>query len=289
MKFTCNKSELSEAIGSVSKAVSIKSTIAALEGIKVRVSEGEVELTGYNLEIGIRTSIKAETEGNGEFVASVRLFSEFTRRMSEDEVTVEIDENLTVRMSSRATECTFTAISAQEYPELPKVDTARIFTVKQNVLRSMINMTGYAASTNESKPVLTGELFDIENGSFNMVAIDGFRLAIRNEPTECQDKYYFVVPKKALMEVSALARTITTKSAVSLQIIAILSSKSTTAPSFQDSLKVLSITISSVSRQVTKQRSSSARETSLHVLNAARLSSTKKISVLSAAKSETAL
>ena len=206
MKFTCNKSELSEAIGSVSKAVSIKSTIAALEGIKVRVSEGEVELTGYNLEIGIRTSIKAETEGNGEFVASVRLFSEFTRRMSEDEVTVEIDENLTVRMSSRATECTFTAISAQEYPELPKVDTARIFTVKQNVLRSMINMTGYAAYTNESKPVLTGELFDIENGSFNMVAIDGFRLAIRNEPTECQDKYYFVVPKKALMEVSALAK-----------------------------------------------------------------------------------
>lgn len=70
MKFICNKTELSEAIGHVSRAVSPKSTIAALEGIKVKVENNEVELTAYNLEMGIRTSIKAETEGSGEFVAS---------------------------------------------------------------------------------------------------------------------------------------------------------------------------------------------------------------------------
>ena len=59
MKFICNKNELNEAINNVSRAVSPKSTIAALEGIRVKVSEGEVELTGYNLEMGIRTTIKA--------------------------------------------------------------------------------------------------------------------------------------------------------------------------------------------------------------------------------------
>ncbi|MBP5431851.1 DNA polymerase III subunit beta [Ruminococcus sp.] len=206
MKFICNKTEISEAIGNVSRAVSQKSTIPALEGIKVRVSDGSVELTAYNLEMGIRTSIKANTDGEGEFVVSTRLFSEFTRRMSEDEIAFTIDDNLVISISSSTTECSFPAMSASEYPELPKVDSARSFSVKQSVLKSMINMTNYATSLIESKPVLTGELFDIEDGSFNMVAIDGFRLAIRNEMTDCNEKYHFVVPKKALLEVSTLIK-----------------------------------------------------------------------------------
>ena len=211
MRFICNKTEISEAIGNVSRAVSQKSTIPALEGIKVRVSEGSVELTAYNLEMGIRTSINANTEGEGEFVVSTRLFSEFTRKMSGDEITFDIDENLVISISCSATECSFPAMSASEYPELPKVDSARSFSVKQSTLKSMINMTSYAASLNESKPVLTGELFDIEDGSFNMVAIDGFRLAIRNEMTDCNEKYHFVVPKKALLEVSTLIKDDTDK------------------------------------------------------------------------------
>ncbi len=206
MKFICNKSELSEAISNVSRAVSQKSTIPALEGIKVRIAENTVELTAYNLEMGIRTSIDAQTDSSGEFVVSSRLFSEFTRRMSGEEITFDVDENLVINISCSATECSFPAMSATEFPELPTVDSARSFSVKQNILKSMINMTSYATSMNESKPVLTGELFDIEEGCFNMVAIDGFRLAIRNEVTECPDKYHFVVPKKALLEVSTLIK-----------------------------------------------------------------------------------
>lgn len=206
MKFVCNKQELSEAISNVSRAVSPKSTIPALEGIKVKVAPGEIELTAYNLEMGIRTTISAETSDNGEFVVSSRLFSEFTRRMSGDVISFDIDENLIINISCSSTECSFSAMSANEYPELPKVDSARSFSVKQSTLKSMINQTSYAASLNESKPVLTGELFDIENGSFNMVAIDGFRLAIRNENIDCGENYHFVVPKKALLEVSTLIK-----------------------------------------------------------------------------------
>lgn len=206
MKFICSKEELSEAIGYVSKAVSPKSTIPALEGIRVRINEESVELTAYNLEMGIRTSIKAETEGTGEFVVSARLFSEFTRRMSGSDITFDISDDLTINISCSATECSFSAISAEEFPDLPKVDTERSFSIKQTILRSMINQTSYAASMNESKPVLTGELFDIEEGSFNLVAIDGFRLAIRNEMTECNENYHFVVPKKTLLELSSMIK-----------------------------------------------------------------------------------
>ena len=206
MKFNCNKTELSEAIGNVSRAVSVKSTIPALEGIKVKVSPGSLELTAYNLEMGIRTTIGAQTQDSGEFVVSARLFSEFTRRMPAEDISFSIDENLVISISCSATECSFSAMSAEEYPELPTVDSERSFTVKQSILKSMINQTSYAASVNESKPIFTGELFDIENGSFNMVAIDGFRLAIRNENTDCSDSYHFVVPKKALLEISTLIK-----------------------------------------------------------------------------------
>lgn len=204
MKFICDKNELSEAIISVSKAVPQRSTIQALEGIKVKVSENEVELTAYNLEMGIRTTISATADMEYEFVASARLFSEFTKKMNGNDITVEVDDNNVIRISSDTTECSFSAISADEYPDLPVVDAQRSFHVQQAVLKSMINMTSYAVSQSESKPIFTGELFDIEDSKFTLVAIDGFRLAIRTENIGTGEKYHFVVPKKALQEVSNL-------------------------------------------------------------------------------------
>lgn len=206
MKFICNKTELSEAISNVSRAVSSKSTIPALEGIKVKVSPNEIELTGYNLEMGIRTSISSVTEDSGEFVVSSRLFSEFTKRMPENEVIFEVNDNLVINISCSSTECSFSAMSAEEYPDLPVVNSETSFKIKNSVLKSMINQTSYAASLNESKPILTGELFDINNEQFNMVAIDGFRLAIRCETIFNKENYQFVVPRKALLEVSSLIR-----------------------------------------------------------------------------------
>ena len=206
MNFICNKTALSEAITNVSRAVSPKSTIPALEGIKVSVSPNRVELTGYNLELGIQTSIEANTEDTGEFVVNARLFSEFTRRMAGDTVNCQTDENNTIRLSCSSTECTFSAMSASEFPDLPTVDTEKSFSVKQKTLKSMINMTSYAASVKDSKPVLTGELFDISDKTFNLVAIDGFRLAIRSEVTEYEDSLKFVVPKKALQEISSMIK-----------------------------------------------------------------------------------
>ncbi len=206
LKFICNKTELSEAISNVSKAVASKSTLPVLEGIKVKVTPNKIELTGYNLEIGIRTSVNCITEDTGEFVVSSRLFSEFTRRMSGDEITFVVNDSLVINISCSATECSFSGMSAEEYPDLPVVDSDKSFTVKNNILKSMINQTSYATSMNESKPILTGELFDINNEKFNMVAIDGFRLAIKCETISCKENYQFVVPKKTLLEVSSLIK-----------------------------------------------------------------------------------
>jgi len=206
MKFSCDKQFLCEAIVNVSRAVAVRSAIPALEGIKVKVTPNQVELTGYNLEIGIRTSLMAITEGEGEFVVNARIFSEMTRRMSDDVIVFELHDNMTIAISSGNTQCSIAAMSAEEYPDLPETDTQNAIKIPQGILKSMIAQTSYAVASNEIKPIFTGELFDIENGNFSMVAMDGFRLAIRNEHIAYEGKHSFVLPKKTLIELSCLIR-----------------------------------------------------------------------------------
>lgn len=206
IKFICAKNDICTAINNVSRAVSPKSTITALEGIKLRINAQTLELCGYDLEIGIITEIDIQSEGIGEIVVNSRLFNEITRRMPSENICFEIDENLNVKISGGNAQYQISAISAEEYPAIPEISKDKVISVSQEILRSMINQTNYAVSLLDTKPILTGELFDIENGSFNMAAIDGFRLAVRHERIDSNEKYYFVVPSKALLEASKILK-----------------------------------------------------------------------------------
>ncbi len=207
MKFICDKTEINEAMGNVSKAVSSKSPVQALEGVKLKLSGNILELTGYDLELGIRTQISVKSEDEGECVINAKLFNEIIRKMPSDEICISINENLNVNIICEQIEYNISALSAEEYPSLPEFDREKSVAVPQGILKNMINQTIYAVSTNDNKPILTGELFDIdENGNFSMVALDGFRLAVRNEKINCSEKYKFVVPSKALSEISRLLK-----------------------------------------------------------------------------------
>lgn len=207
MKFICTKNEFSEAIGNVSKAVSSKSPIPALEGIKLSLKGNILELTGYDLELGIKTQLNVKAERDGEYVVNARLLSEITRKMPSDEICIDINEKMNVNITCGYTEYNISALAADEYPELPAFDREKSVSVSQNILKNMINQTIYAVSSNDNKPILTGELFDIdESGSFSMVALDGFRLAVRNEKINCTEKYSLVVPSKALAETARLLK-----------------------------------------------------------------------------------
>lgn len=205
MKFICNKNEISEAIGNVSKAVSSKSPVPALEGIKLKLKENILELTGYDLELGIKTEIQVKSDDSGEFIINARLFNEIIKKMPADEISIEVNEKLNVSIICNFVQYSVSALPADEYPELPDISRDNSVTVSQGILKNMIDQTIYAVSSNDNKPILTGELFDIDgNGNFSMVALDGFRLAVRNEKIQCSEKYSFVVPSKALCEISRL-------------------------------------------------------------------------------------
>lgn len=206
MKIICNKQNLYEALINVSKAVADKSSIPALEGIKMSLNNSTLSLTGYDLEIGIITSIPVVSDDSGEWIVNSRLFSDIIKKMPSQEVEIFISENMAMTVKGGMTEYTISAIGAEQYPSLPEFGESDKMTIGQSILKSMINQSLFAVSQNDTKPILKGELFELENGSLNVVAIDGYRLAVRTEPVKSEGNMKFVIPSKILSETSKLLK-----------------------------------------------------------------------------------
>lgn len=206
MKIICNRQSLYEALINVSKASADKSSIPALEGIKFSLTGSNLRLTGYDLEIGIKTDIEVTSSNNIEVIVNSRLFSEIIKKMPTEEISLDIDDNLTMTITGGSTEYSIAVINASEYPAIPDFQSELSFNISQSVLKEMINQTIFAVSQNDTKPILRGELFEIENNNLNLVAIDGFRLAVRTESIKCDNNFKFVVPSKTLNEVSRLLK-----------------------------------------------------------------------------------
>jgi len=205
IKFSCEKVLLQSAIAVTSRAVAQKSSIPALEGLLLR-ADGELTVSGYNMQTGIRTKVPADVTGAGEIVLNARLFGDIIRRMPDDVVTFTADDRLTVHLSCGDANFDIIGLSAKDYPELPEVEDEYAVSVQQKTLRAMIEQVAFAVSTNESRPVHTGALFEISDMKLTMVAVDGFRLAIRREPLEKIEggAFSFVAPGSALNEVKSI-------------------------------------------------------------------------------------
>ncbi len=204
MKFTCNRHKLNEAVTNVQKAVSSKSTMPALEGILLKTQNNRISLCGYDLEIGITTSIDADIVTEGSIVINAKLFSDIIKKMPEDKITIETNEKLIVYIVSGKVDYKIIGISADEYPELPAVTASETLNINGEALASMIRQTKYAIAENDMKPAHKGSLFEIQNGTIRVVSVDGYRLAIRNEKIEYTGEKTFIVPGKSLSEVSKL-------------------------------------------------------------------------------------
>ncbi len=200
MKFICDKKSLSDAVSIVQRAVSVKSTLPALEGILVKTAENSLTLLAYDLEIGITTTLPAEIAEPGEIVLNARLFSEIVRRLPAEKVTVAADQKLLTTVSSGVAEFTILGLSASEFPETPALSECEQAEVPQNMLACMIRQTLFCVSADDSKPVHTGALFELTETSLRIVAVDGYRLAIRTEELKNGVQLSFVVPGKTLSE-----------------------------------------------------------------------------------------
>lgn len=204
MRFKCMRSDLSYAVSNVSRAVSAKATIPALEGVLIKAYRNHLEISGYDLEIGIVTELDATVIEEGEIVVSARLFNEIIRKLPEEIVNIETDERMITYINSGSADYQIVGINAAEYPELPNVEEISSLTINAELLKNMIRQTVFAVSDNMAKPIYTGSLFDIEGGIFRIVAVDGFRMAIREENVDSDLSTKFVVPGKTQNEILKL-------------------------------------------------------------------------------------
>lgn len=205
MKFSCEKALLQAAISTTSRAVSPKSSIPALEGILLEAGS-DLRLTGYNLETGIRTIVPADIREEGTLVLGARLFGEIVRKLPDDIVTFQ-SENYMVNIKCGMSEFNILGTDPEEFPELPTVEYQNSLILPQSRLKAMISQTLFAVSDNESRPIHTGSLFEVDSNGLTIVSVDGYRLALRHEPIdkkEGAETFSFVVPGAALSEVEKI-------------------------------------------------------------------------------------
>ena len=214
MKFEIMRDHLLAGLNDVMKAVSSKTTVPILTGIKIDVTNDGVSLTGSDQDITIQTFIPAEENGQqimtitttGSIVLQARMFNEIVRKLPTNEVEIEVTNGFATYIRSGKSEFHLIGQDAIEYPLLPEVSAEEQFTIPADLLKSIIRETVFAVATSESRPVLTGVNWNIQDGELICVATDSHRLARRKTKLEQLPSGVssVVIPGKSLNELNKI-------------------------------------------------------------------------------------
>lgn len=208
MKFQCEKYVLDAAVSTASRAAAAKSPQPALEGLLLEASlEGGVRITGYDLKKGIYTDIPADVSKAGSIVLPAKMFGEIVRKLPDGFVTVVSDDHFKTHINCGKADYDIMGSDSEDYPALPDMDEHTTdIVLRQEVLGRMVRETAFAVSDNESRPIYTGELLECAEGRLTMVALDGYRLALRRENVEsCSaESVTVIIPGTALSDVEKL-------------------------------------------------------------------------------------
>ena len=205
MKFSCEKSLLQAAVITAGRCAASKSPIPALEGLLIQAGQ-DLKVTGYDLKKGIYTTVPADVAEPGSIVLGARFLNDVVRSLPDGIVTVSTENGLNTRIECGGSHFTTVASDSGDYPELPTVDKEKAISVPQGLLSKMIRQTVFSVSDNESRPVYTGELFEVKGDKLTVVAVDGYRLALRRETVAVGDveDCSFIVPGATLSDLEKL-------------------------------------------------------------------------------------
>lgn len=214
MIITCDKQRLQDALALAGRAVSARTTNPILECVLL-TSEPGVGLTiiGNDKELCIETAaIPAEVDVAGSVALDAKLFTDIVRKMTGDSIVIEVDEKNNAVCKSGRSRLKIAGQPAEEFPIIPENELSEVDTrykISAFVLRDMIRQTIFSVALDQSKPILTGEKFEIKNNILEIVAIDMFRISYyAREIGDSVPNAGAVVPGKALSELSRLLSSI---------------------------------------------------------------------------------
>lgn len=213
MKFICEQKTLSKALTIVSKAVSTRSTMPILKGILLTAyPDGRLKLSASDTDITIQDTIAVTVEEPGSMVVMAKLFSDIVRKLPASDVVITSSDNgdeetgnNEVNISSMNSEFHIIGMNAEEFPVISNInEETESINIDKKVVRSMIEKTAFAASADEARGIITGVLVELSAGSINMVAIDGYRMAINRRTSPDIGTHEFVISSKILLELARI-------------------------------------------------------------------------------------
>jgi DNA polymerase-3 subunit beta len=203
MKFTCEKENLNYSLNIALRGVSSRTTLPILKGIKISCVAGEskVSLCSSDLDISIETSSPAFVEEGGEIVVSAKLFTDIIRGMPSGQITFKLEEGDKVFLSCENSEFDIQGISPEQFPVIDKEVEGKSFSLGKLMFRDMIKGTAFAASLEEARGIITGVLCEIGEEGLSLVALDGFRMAIKNEKIENAGEGKMIISSRIVNEI----------------------------------------------------------------------------------------
>ncbi len=207
MKLSCLQENLSKGLGIVGRAVPSRTTMPILGNVLLATDRGQLKLAATNLELSVVHWVGARVETDGEITVPARNFIDLVNSLPPDQVSLDIDpETMSLALNCGSVKASFRGISAEEFPVVPEPEEGGGFAVEAEDLRVGLGQVIFAASTDESHPVLTGVLAEFEGETMTLAAADGFRLSTRNISLihPVPEPFNIIIPARALSELERI-------------------------------------------------------------------------------------
>ncbi len=205
MKLIFTKSNLSKAVNIVLKAVPSKTTMNILQCILIDATTNSIKFTANDMELGIESIVEGEIIEKGQIAIDAKIFSEIVRKLPDNDITIETDSNFNALISCEKSRFNIAGRSGEDFSYLPVITKDKVVHLSQFELKEVITQTIFSIAVNDNNKIMTGELFEINNGTFKVIALDGHRIAIRSIFLKgISDNVKVIVPGKTLNELNKI-------------------------------------------------------------------------------------
>jgi len=207
MRFSASKDNLSYGVQVVQRAVSAKNPRPVLSGILLKAGNGHLTFTATDLELGIECVIPVTIEREGGIVLPAKYLGEIVRRLPDLKINVDVKENNSTMIKYGDSVFDLLGLPPEDFPILPSIESESTLIIKQGEFKEMIKQVGFATSSDDNRPVFTGILMKIDEGTMKLVATDTHRLAFRQGVIEngaSQEYKTVIVPGKTLNELNRI-------------------------------------------------------------------------------------
>jgi DNA polymerase-3 subunit beta len=206
MRFTISREKLQEGLNAVSASVPTKTTLPVLANILLETTDRGIRLSGTDLNIAVSTEVAADVDAPGAVTIPAKKLSELARELPPAPVKIAAVGEQRVTLECGRSKFKLLGLPRDEFPTFPVVKFSESWRIKSGDLQKLIAATSFAVSTEESRPILNGVLWELRPEQMRMVATNGHRLAKMESPIEASSAPAsdLIVPPKALDQVRRL-------------------------------------------------------------------------------------